>query len=359
MTPKQYIVLAALTLSGFAAKTQGRAITDAEALATGHRLEFSLNNGDSGQIDRLLSREGLLERIREQSQPLKDPIFFGKFREGFMSAQASFGSTFVRSIKRGNCRLLKEFTDKGTPHLFIRIFGSGGLDYDEFYLVRTGDSVRWSDVRAYSTEEWLSSGIARITDIANKNGAPVADLNIIIKMGTQMRSQDYAGAKATYEQIGKEYQGIKVIKLMYVHACRHIDNDLYEKALEEYTTAFPDAASGYLMMLDLYWLQKKYDKVLMAIDKLDKLVGGDPLLDFYRGNAFAALDKTAESLGCYERVYHYDPSIIVNSLKLVRVYAEAGKTDKAKAVVKGYKNTVAYREGDLDALYTKYPALKE
>lgn len=359
MTPKIYTVVVALTLSGLAARTQTRPITDAEALEFGHRLEACFNNSDSNGIDRLLSREGMLERIRERSHALSDPGYFGKYREGFMSAQGSFGSTFVRSIKRGNCRLLKEFTDKGTPHLFIRLFGAGGLDYDEFSLVRTGDSVRWADISAYSTEEWVSVGIARLTDIAYKSNAPVADLGVVLKMGQQMRSQDYAGVKATYEQIAKEYQGIKMIKLMYVHACHHIDNGLYEKALVEYVTAFPDAASGYLMMLDLYWLLKDYDKMLAAIDKLDKLIGGDPLLDLYRGNALAALAKTSESLGCYERLYRYDPSVTINSLKLARLYAAAGETDKAKAVVTGYKNTGVYREGDLDALYTKYPALKE
>jgi hypothetical protein len=359
MTPKIYTVFVALTLSGLAARTQTRPITDAEALATGHRLEGSFNSGDSNEIDRLLSREGLLERVREKCHALSDPVFFGKFREGFMSAQAGFGQTFIRSFSRGNSRLLKEFNDKGTTHLFFRMFGAGGLNYDEFILIRVGDSIRWADVYAYSTEEWTSSGIARLTDIANKSSGLLADAGAMIKMAEQMRSQDYAGAKATYDQFAKEYQNSKMIKLMYVHACAHIDKGLYAKALEEYTTAFPDAASGYLMMLDLYYLQKEYDKVLVTLDKLDKLVGGDPVLDFYRGNAYTALSKTTESLGCYERVYRYDPSIVVNSLKLARVYAESGEGAKAKAVVAGYKNTVAYREGDLTALYTKYPELKE
>ena len=68
--------------------------------------------------------------------------------------------------------------------------------------------------------------------------------------------------------------------------------------------------------------------------------------------------KSAESLRCYEKVYHYDPSLSLNSLKLANTYAANGEKDKAKEVIDGYTKTSTYRQGDLDDLYSQYPELK-
>jgi hypothetical protein len=39
-----------------------------------------------------------------------------------------------------------------------------------------------------------------------------------------------------------------------------------------------------MFILDALLLEKKYDEALAAVDRIDKLVGGDPYLDTYRTN---------------------------------------------------------------------------
>lgn len=173
-----------------------------------------------------------------------------------------------------------------------------------------------------------------------------------------MNRQDYAAAKQSYELLDKKYKNSKAVQLLYIHACEHIDLKLYQKALEGYAMTFPDAASSYLMMLDLYYMQKEYEKGIDAVNKLDKVVDSDPFLDYYRGNIYTLMNKPAEAIACYEKVYKYDPTLKINVLKLIGEYAAMGQKEEAQKVIAAYMQTPAYHTGDLNTVYDRYPGLK-
>jgi predicted Zn-dependent protease len=269
-----------------------------------------------------------------------------------------FARQILASIRNGNYTLLREFDDHGTKHLLFRMFGDGGLNYHDYKLVRVGDSIKAGDFYTYSLDEWTSTQIARLTDIMGQSNNISEDAQNIEKMTQEMNRQDYAAVKRSYDQLDKKYQHSKGVQLLYIHACYHIDLGLYQKALEDYAATFPDAASSYLMMLDLYYMQKEYAKGISAIDKLDKVIGGDPLLDYYRGNIYNLMNKQAEATACYEKVYRYDPTLKANVLKLAGQYAASNEKEKAQKIIAAYMQTPAYHIGDLNALYEQYPGLK-
>jgi hypothetical protein len=358
MFKKVCLLMGSVALCIIAAKAQPRPISDAEALDAGHRVEKTANSGDAYQIDNFLVPDSLLEKIREQSDALKNPAFLAGFSEGFIPTIKSYGEQIMAGIKGGNYRLLREYDDHGVKHLVFRMFGLGGLNYHDFKLIRLGDTVRASDLYPFTSEEWVSSSIAKVTDMMRNSSNMAENVRVLQKMTDQMNKKDYTGVRVSYEQLNKAYKDDRFIEYMYVRACHHIDIKLYQQVLEEYTANFPGAGGGYLLMLDLYALQKDTARGLAAIDKLDKLVGGDPFLDFFRGSFYSLSGNSAISLACYERVYRYDPAIAVNSLRLARRYAAGNKMDKAKEVIAGYKQTMSYHEGDLDDLYSAYPGLK-
>jgi tetratricopeptide (TPR) repeat protein len=221
-----------------------------------------------------------------------------------------------------------------------------------------GDSIKAGDLYTYSLDDWTSGQIARLTDIIGASSNYMDEGNAIQKMRTQLNRQDYAGVKQTYDQLPQKYQQNKFVLLVYIQACHHIDLGLYEKVLTDYSASFPDASSCYLLLLDLYYSKKEYDKALADIDKLDKVVGGDPLLNFLRGNAYALMGKDAESTGCYEKVYAYDPTLKINVLKLAGRYAATNQTDKARKLIAAYMETPGYHIGDFNTLYDDYPDLR-
>ncbi|HEV2482818.1 MAG TPA: hypothetical protein VGS79_24300 [Puia sp.] len=355
---KPYFLLAAMTLCAPAARSQP--ITDAQALAAGHTLETAINSGNSYAIDHFLYLDSLLERLRQKSQYLKDPNVLKGFKSTFVPAmnKGNLGKQVLAVIHNGNYRLLREFDQGGRKHLLFRMFGDGGLGYQDFILIRVGDSIGAADIFNYSTDEWLSSSIARVTDMFGLGSDPMGDIGILKKMTEQLNSSEYTDVKTAFEGLAPQYKKSKSIQMIYISACHHIDLGLYEQALEGYAKTFPDATGSYLMMLDLYYLKKEYDKELDCLDKLDKLIGGDTLLDNYRAIAYTAMDKKAEALTCYENIYRYDPTLKINVLRLTAAYAAAGQKDKARKVIAAYMETPGYHIGDLNPVYERYPDLK-
>ena len=358
MNLKTYLLLTVLGALYLTAAAQP--ITDHQALETAHRLETATNNGDFYSLSQFMCGDSMLANIRQKSQALKDPDHFASFRSGFMPgfSTGAFGKQVLTNIRNGNYRLLREYDSAGTKHLLFRLFGDGGLNYQDFILVRANDSIKASDVYTYSMDDWTSDELARLADIILQSSNANDDVQVIKNITDEAKKQDYAGVRASYEQLDKKYQHNRYVLKLYILACHHLDLGLYEKALIEYSTDYPEATSGYLSMLDLYYMQKQYDKALDVIDKLDKLVGGDPFLNYFRGNLYSLMDKKPESLACYEKVYRYDPSIKVNAIKLASLYAAAHQNDKAQTVITGYMKTSAYHPGDLNALYDQYPELR-
>jgi hypothetical protein len=355
---KSYFLLAGLILPAPAAKTQ--TITDAEALDAGHAIEKATNSGNPNPIDHFLFPDSLLENIRQQSEFLREPGNLAAFRASFVPSFFSgrFGQQLMANIHNGNYRLMREYDERGTKHLLFRLFGDGGLNYHDFKLVRVGDSIRAGDLYTYSLDEWTSSQIARLSDMVGRSSTFADDAAVIGRMTQQLNRQDYAGVRQSYDQLNKKYKQNKFIQMLYIQASHHIDLGLYEKALADYSVNFPDATSCYLLMLDLYYLKKDYEKGLVVVDKLNKVVGGDTLLEYFRGNLYVLMNKSAAALVCYENVYRYDPTLKINVLKLAAMYAEAGQKDKARKIIIAYMSTPAYHIGDLNTLYENYPDLR-
>jgi tetratricopeptide (TPR) repeat protein len=355
---RRYLLPAALairTLTGMA-----QPITDAQALDAGRAFEKAVNNGYAWPTDHFINPDSLLENTRQQSHFLKDSATLAGFRSTFVPGMTSgnFSRQIMATIRNGNYRLLREFDKRGTKHLLFRMFGDGGLNYHDYQLVRAKDSIKASDLYVYSVDEWTSTQLARLADMMGQSSNMIGDVQIIVKMRQQFEKQEYAAVKQGYEQLDKKYRQSKAVQLIYIHACEHIDLGLYQKALEDYSTTFPDAASSYLMMLDLYYMQKQYEKGLDAINKLDKVVGDDPFLNYYRGNIYRLMNKPAEATACYEKVYQYDPTLKQNVLKLISQYAAAEQKEKAQKIIAAYMQTPAYHVGDLNTVYDQYPGLK-
>jgi uncharacterized protein HemY len=204
----------------------------------------------------------------------------------------------------------------------------------------------------------MSTNAAQLADVLMSPNDLDATEDSVEKMLKKMNDKDYAGVKELYDNMGDKLKANRTVQFTYISACRKLDPALYQQALEHYALMYPDGGSPYQLLIDVYYLKKEYEKGIADIDKLDKIVGGDPALDFFRAIFCLLLNKHAEALAYFENVYRYDPSITANTVKLAYLFAEAGEKEKAKKVIEGYKKTLTYRAEDLDALYRKYPDLK-
>jgi len=336
-----------------------RPITSEEAKAAALRIEVVTNNGDPGALNRFFYIDSLLGRMATKSHSMQDPEFRRGFTESFSKSFASYGARIVGSIRMGNYRLLREYESGGTRHVVFRMFGTSGLNYHDYSLFRLKDSIKASDIFVYTTDELLSSTLAKLTDMMDNSIESTPELaSAIMSMNEQNNKKNYLGVKEQYNKLSDKFKQNKAIQMIYIAACHQLGTQLYEEAIEHFVALFPNVPSGYLMMIDLYFLRKEFDKGMAAIDKMDRLLGGDPVLDYFRGNFYKLSGKAAESLTCYERVYRFDPTIASDVLALAMGYEDAGEKQKAKTVIADFKKTGAFHAADFSDLFTKYPDLK-
>jgi tetratricopeptide (TPR) repeat protein len=340
---------------------QTTAVSNDEALRLGHWVETTTNSGKTDAIDNILDLDVMLEKMSGQSKVLANKAFRDGFREGFSKSMKGYGQKILVSTKNGNYRLIRAYAKDGQQHLLFRMFGDGGLNYHDYTLIKIKDSVKASDCYVYTTDEELTRTMSKLVDImsANMNQTELPeDIKSISKL-SQLRNQgDYAGARTYYEKLDPRLKQNKAIQVIYISICQHIDQTLYRQELEHYSALYPNAGSGYLMMVDMYYLQKGYARGIVAVNKLDSLLGKDPFLDFYRGIFYGLSGEKEKSISCYEKVYKYDPSLRSNTEALIVAYASNKQNDKAKAVISEYKKTAAFHQEDLDKMYAKFPDLK-
>jgi hypothetical protein len=336
-------------------------VTEEEALQLAHRIELEANAGNPATLNRLFDPTLLVDRISEKSPDLKDGSFRRRFQEGVAESITRFGLQVTNNIKGGGYHLIRVYEYKGSRHMLFRLHdGSAALNYHDYILEKVKDSVRASDCYIYVSDDYISTTMSVMLNTMNLKNATTnpPELNFLAGMIQLYQKKDYAGIKDFFEKSDSRMKDDKGMYLLYVLCCKKVDVEKYQEVLEHYITHFPDAASGYLMIIDLYYTKKEPEKGLVAVEKLDSLIGKDPFLDYYRGRCYDMQGKSAESIRCFETTYRLDPSFERNTIRLIVAYAANKQNDKARTIIGEYKRSPAFAQENLDAVYKRFPELK-
>jgi len=336
-------------------------VTNEEALRLAHRIESEASAGNPATLSHIIDPDLLVGRISEKSPVLKEESFRRSFRDGVAESITNFGLQVVNNIKGGGYHLLRVYEYKGARHMLFRLHdGSAALNYHDFILEKVKDSVRASDCYIYVSDDYMSTTMSRLVNTMNANNQinNSEEMKFLAGMLQLYQKKDYAGIKEFFEKGDAKMKDDKGMYLIYVLCCKKVDVEKYQEVLEHYITHFPDAASGYLMMIDLYYTKKDPVKGLVAVEKLDSLIGKDPFLDYYRGRCYDMQGKRAESIKCFETTYRLDPTFERNTIRLIVAYAANKENDKAKTVIGEYKRSPVFAQENLDAVYKRFPDLK-
>lgn len=353
-----YLFIIALTGTIYA---QSYNVTLGEAKALAEKIETTINNGDASVFSSVLYVPEFIKRIGEHSESAKDPNVMAGFREGLQLND--MGQQVIVSIKNGGYHFLRSYQQAGRTHILFRMFGDAGLNYHDFILYKVKDSVKAADIYIYLSGEELSETIGALISQLVPQNVSNPELAKKVAFITELKALQKKGAnaeiKALIEKQPIELRKNKVIQVSYLFACQALDNDSYIAAIEDYAASNPGASNVYLMMIDAYYLKKEIEKGLSAIDKIDSLTGGDPLLNLYRGNFNMLVEKFDEAHIYFEKTFKYDPTIGSNMQQLVLTYALKNDFDKSLSVIEEYKKTKNYNQAYIDYLYEAIPELKE
>jgi tetratricopeptide (TPR) repeat protein len=339
----------------------GAGVTDSAAVQLGRAIDRDDDDRRQNRLSHILDENSFISRMAENCPPLKDPAFRRGFMETFPPNLPKIGASLANAANGGSYRLLREYDSNGVKHLLFRTFGKQGLNYHDYLLIKVGDSIKVTDIYLYTTGEYFSYTIANLVTTADaphdveKESEEGKALKIIREDYTR---HNYPEAKAIYDGLSPKLKEDKAIQIVYISIARKISDSLYEAALDHFQAVFPDAPNSYLLMIDLCYLKKNYQKGLETVDKLDGMVG-DPILNLLRGNFVKLSGKQEESLGYYQKAYQFDPGFKMNTRTLIATYAEMGRLDDAKKVIAEFKRQKGFLPEDLDSIYAAFPSLKD
>jgi hypothetical protein len=92
---------------------------------------------------------------------------------------------------------------------------------------------------------------------------------------------------------------------------------------------------------------------------MDNLINKDPYLDYYRGLIYNTKNDYKKAQACFESLYKNMPSYGSGIIELIAVYAKNDEMEKAKAMVKAYKNDKKLNQEALNLIYILYPDLEK
>ncbi len=314
-------------------------LTDKQIQAFAEKIEATLNAGDGRAFDAAIDIGELVTRSLKGTGASKKLV--QKLCKN-MAGRVHLGVQLAQTVKTGGSyRLLRVRKPGGEPRAVFRMLkGDTTLNYHELLLApRAGGGVRIVDVFIYSSGELLSNSLRRgflpLVVLANRGALDklprseseyIKNLPKIQAVTGHARGGRFKQALAVYAGLPDSLKKDKTLLIFRVQCAMELYSPSQKKGETEYLAALtyfkkhhPNDPGLDLLLIDSYFLRKQYPQALRCVDRLDKMVGGDPYLDLHRGNARLRQGKFIEAKKLYNRLIKREPKMLLPYAGLVGV----------------------------------------
>jgi tetratricopeptide (TPR) repeat protein len=338
---------------------QNDPITNSDVESFSTSLEQSVIHGDPELLNHLIYFPEFIKRTESRSN-LRDNV------DTLTKIAASFGlfnigSGILETAKNGSFSLVHRFLKNDETHLLFRVFGDGGLNYEEITLIKVKDSIKAADIFSYQLGESYAKLFSYLMEDTKSPDAH-ASMTSREKYGSifenALNNKNYSAARSAFEKFDEQTQNDKHLLLRYMQACQHLGEKSFRKSVDRFITLYPEEPAPYLLMMAAYADTKEYADYGHAIDKLDTALHIDPMLNYFRGNLLMKMSDLSGALHFYELAFEYDPGIWQNTEKLVACKVVSNELVEANDAIKLYCQTPGYKKDLVESLYAAYPALK-
>lgn len=328
-------------------------ISTNEALAFARHIEQAYNAHDENELDQLLDKDELAERIADNAS------------SGFNPAERKNIKTSLREQKLGaklfgdqiaNYHFVKHYIKKKKHHLIFRLYAKEGLNYHDYELVKHKGKIAAADMYVYALGQNISEVVgnaARVLDDENNQHFEASD---IAKMRRQIDAGDYEGASQTYNGIPAGIQKSKLGRLYQIRISLGLgDTAAYEMQTDNYIHKYPGNPDIYMLQLDVAIYTKNYPAFITATNNLDAFIDKDPFLDYYRGLGYKLMEKTDSSMIYFTRLHHAMPDMGEALLEMIMADLKLGKTTEAQQYIAEYRHNKDYDQKTLFAMAIVHP----
>lgn len=341
-------------------------VTREECLEFAGRLEQAASAGDLAAFNREFDWRAMVDK---SIAPLDAPAAIKKtvganFLRGVEEPPRFSGDICQQVAAGGSFKLLRVRNRAHQLRPLFRLMPvDGGFTYIEIILARRERVVKAVDIYNFVNGERISETFRRflralladetrglVDRLTGNKDVLVEHFGSVERMSEALRDNRPLVVLEIYSRLPLSAQRETWIQLTRLRAAQRINDQEYERAIQDFRKFHPQSEALDLVTLDAYLMQKKYAEFLAAIDRLDRTVGGDPFLQMTRATiyleqhdpararaaALAAVDADSSLVNAYWTLVYaslqqkeYDETL--RFLKLIRERFNQTITDLAAA----------------------------
>ena len=331
-------------------------LTKEEVRDFAKKIELSIEKREGKILDEAFDSKAFFKRMN-----LEDGKDNRSIQSGIMEGM-KMGTKLVTSLtEKGSYSFIKQYEKDKVQHIMFRLYDQGSINYHDFELKRTKGEPRIVDVYVYTSGETLSETIKNLfADFKGEffdNATPqtdavikrLPDIRMLIVKGKHLEALDI------YNSLSEKMQKSRPFQIIHVEICSGLTDDEYTSSIAEYEKLYPNEPNMQLLLIDGYILRKEYVKALTAVNELDKMINKDPLLDYHRAMCYTLIGEKSKRTECLERVVKNVPDFEDGILELIADYLGANEFEKARPLVRRFKNKSAFDQSRLNDLIDQYP----
>lgn len=320
-------------------------VSKKEALQLANAIESSIGHRKVTLVNGLLDPDVFFKRIEQNSKASLSRATRLEIKRS-LAGRTQLGAEIVKAIGTdGFYRLLRSYERAGKQHLLFRLYGSSGINYHDFELVKVNRQVKAADIFIYFTGELFSTTMGDLLEDMEGVSNASETATDIKKIKQLMNEKNYDAALQAHHALPEEIKHQKVVMMIKVQICSGLnDKDAYIKAIEEFQQQYRDQSNLPLLLIDAYWQMGKYEQVLQTIDQLDRLVGTDPFLDYLRALTCKALNDMPRYKEYSSRVAAHMPSFGDGVFEWVNACIVNKDYEGAKQAVIAYRKQPSFNQ---------------
>lgn len=278
------------------------------------QIEASLENNNPIYFNSILNSEALLAKIITLPSNNYSTI---QFNIGFMMGfkqNFDLGSLLVNEIENnGSYKYLRAYMSNNKPRILFRLFNQDGLNYHEYEITEVNGKYEITDIYVYLTGENISETLRRMYfyEVSQNSSNNDSDLQFDLpnqawkylqKAQSAFEKGRFEKAVKIWNKIEPEQKEIKHVLLEGIMYASYCNTSLHGQLVNKYLSIYPDDPGYLLQSITGFLTIGEYKKALAAIDKLDKYLYYDPMLNFIRGRICTEMGNFKTAITYFERI---------------------------------------------------------
>jgi hypothetical protein len=358
------LLLAFVFIVPVPAMAQTEAPTDDECAMFGQQIASWLTKHDLTTFEQSLDSQALVDRMMAGIDLPEKAA--SDFRTGVMNGiktnlERGFGNVqkaqFLRVIQR-----------PGGKRAIVRVNLKIGINYFEFICARqaTGE-LKWIDVFVYSTGDTLSNTLRDVVlpaiaemqkglmeRLAGSESNYIKHLPEIEDAMNLLRDGKPAEAESLLKALPVEMQTDRIVLMARCRVEQTVNQNEYLNVIREWEKTYPNDPALALISIDSDLLRKDFAGAIAHVDRLDRMVGGDPYQNFIRGNIYFAAKNYAMAKQAENAALQADPHLASAYDVLLNISLAEEDYDGTAAILERVEHT--YPHADMAKAMKSRPA---